>query len=218
MGYKKPFILPKVTTTCNILNHTLIYSTSLCAPIVVYNHLCSQNMSMMRSPLKSANMTPPGGHCGSQKCCDNNLGFLENCWRFATGKDSQSATHTNQYDPPHQCSYPPSQQLFPCAPQYYDYSPINMTHNSSQPTTSARQQYSLMGHSGNHMTLTKVAMVSLKYFANHSAQDRGCYLQLHWECLWDRCDIIQSIGQHLSGLLLHLNFPTVHLGDHQQQT
>jgi len=54
MGYKKPFIPLKVTATCNILNYTLIYSVSLLASIVVYHHLCSQNMLMNRSPPKTA--------------------------------------------------------------------------------------------------------------------------------------------------------------------
>jgi hypothetical protein len=86
---------------------------------------------------------------------DNHLGSLKNGSRIATGKHSQSGKRTNQYDPPYQFGNSPSLQPFPCAPQYYDYSPFNMTHNSLQPTTSARQQYSLMAYSGKHMTSTK---------------------------------------------------------------
>jgi hypothetical protein len=54
-----------------------------------------------------------------------------------------------------------------------------MTHNSLQPTTSARRQYSLMAYSGKHMTSTKAVLLSLKYFPNHSSQDSGSYLEVH---------------------------------------
>jgi len=48
--------------------------------------------------------------------------------------------NTNQYHPPQGYGYPPSQQPFPGALQFYHQSPFNMTH-SSQPTSSASQQY-----------------------------------------------------------------------------
>jgi hypothetical protein len=40
VGYKKPFTPPKVTVTCNILNHTPMYSISYLAYIVVHHNLC----------------------------------------------------------------------------------------------------------------------------------------------------------------------------------
>ena len=61
MGYKKPFIPPKVTATCNTLNHTAIYSISLLASIVGYHHLYSQIMSTNGATPKSANMALLGG-------------------------------------------------------------------------------------------------------------------------------------------------------------
>ena len=72
MEYKMPFLLPKVTATCNILNHTAIYSASHCAFIVVYHRLCSPTMSTKGSPPKTAYMAPPGGQFGSQQCRDDN--------------------------------------------------------------------------------------------------------------------------------------------------
>jgi hypothetical protein len=68
MGYKKPLILLKVTATSNILNHTVIYSISILASIVGYQHLCSQNMSTNGSPPTTATMARPGGLFGTQKC------------------------------------------------------------------------------------------------------------------------------------------------------
>jgi len=61
MGYKKPFILPKVASTCNIPNHTPIYSISLFWSIAVNHHLCSLNMLTNGSPPKPANMAHHGG-------------------------------------------------------------------------------------------------------------------------------------------------------------
>jgi len=140
MGYKKPFVPPKVTATCNILNHTLIYSISFLTSIVVYHHLCSQKMSTNGSPLKTANMARPDGLFSTQQRCEDNSDTLENSSRTATGKDSPFGKQTNQYQPPHGYGYPTSQQPFPGAPQLYQHSSFNMTH-SSQPTTSARQGY-----------------------------------------------------------------------------
>jgi len=144
MGYKKPFIPPKVAATCTILNHTQIYSISLLTSIVVYHHLCSQNMSMNGSPPKSANTACPGGLFGTQPRCEDNSESSENRSRTATGKDSRFGTQTNQYQPPHGYGYLASPQPFPDTPQFYQHSPFNMTH-SSQPTTSARQAYPSYG-------------------------------------------------------------------------
>jgi len=144
MGYKKPFILPKVTATCNIVNHTLIHSVSFLASIVVYHHVCSQNMSTNGSPPKTANMACSGGRFSTQQRHEDNSESSENSSRTATGKDIPFGKQTNQYQPPHGYSYPPSQQPFPGAAQFYQHSPFNMT-PSSQPTTSARQGYQSYG-------------------------------------------------------------------------
>jgi hypothetical protein len=98
-------------------------------------------MSTKGSPPKTANMAPPGGQFGSQQCCDDNSESPENGTRPATGKESRSVKHANQYQPPHGYGYPSSQQPFPGAPQFYHQSPFNMTHNRSQPTTSVGQRY-----------------------------------------------------------------------------
>jgi len=140
----KPFSPPKVTATCNILNHTLIYSISFLASIVVYHHHCSQNMSMNASPPTTANMARPGGLVSRQQRREDNSESLENSSRTATGKDSPFGKQTNQYQPPHGYGCPPSQQPFPGAPQFYQHSPFNMTH-SSQATTRARQGYQSYG-------------------------------------------------------------------------
>jgi len=144
MGYKKPFIPPKVSATCNILNHTPIHSTSHHSSIVVYHHLGSQNMLTKGSPPKTENMAPPGGLFGLQQRRDDNSGSSDNGSRTTTGKDSRSRKHANQYQLPHGYGYPPSQQPFPGAPQFYHHSPFNMTH-SSQPPTSVSQQYPSYG-------------------------------------------------------------------------
>jgi len=67
MGYKKPFIPPKVTATCNKLNHTLIYSISRLASIVVCHHRGSQNMTTNESLQMIANMARPAGLFGTQR-------------------------------------------------------------------------------------------------------------------------------------------------------
>jgi len=144
MGYKKPIIPPKLTATSNILNHTPIYSTSHRTSIVVYHHLCSQNMSTKGSPPKRANMAPPGGQFGSQQHNDNNSESSDDGSQTTTGKDSRTRKHTNQYQPPHGYGYPPSQQPLPGTPQFYHHSPFNTT-LSSQPTTSVSQQYPSYG-------------------------------------------------------------------------
>jgi len=92
------------------------------------------------SPPKTVNMAPPGGLFGSQQCGDDNSESPDQSSRHANRKDSQFGIHTNQYHPPQWYSYPPSQQPFAGAPQFYHQSPFNMTH-SSQPTSSTSQGY-----------------------------------------------------------------------------
>jgi len=96
------------------------------------------------SPPKTVNMAPPGGLFGLQQCGDDNSESQDKSSRHATRTDSQFGKHTNQYHLPQGYCYPPSQQLFPGAPQFYHQSPFNMTH-SSQPTSSASQQYPSYG-------------------------------------------------------------------------
>jgi len=85
MGYKQPFILPKITATGNILNHTLIYSISLLASTVVCHQLWSQNMLTNGSPPKTANMAPqhhlfgmPEGREDNSEPSENSLGTGNN--------------------------------------------------------------------------------------------------------------------------------------------
>jgi hypothetical protein len=70
-----------------------------------------------------------------------------------------------------------------------------------------------MGHSGKDMTFTKMVMVGLKYSPLLRFQDKCRHLQVPAECLQNRRKTIQSIGQHLPPLILHLNILPVHLGD-----
>jgi len=144
MGYKTPFIPPKVTATCNILNDTLIYSISLLAAIVVYKYLGSQNMSTNGSPPKTANMARPVGPFGMQQRPEDSSESSDNSSGTATGKDSPFGTQSNQCHLPHGYGYLPSQQPFPGTLQFYQQSPFNLTH-SSQPTTSASQEYPSYG-------------------------------------------------------------------------
>ena len=116
MGYKKPFIPPKVTATCNILNHTLFDSISLLASIVVYHHLGSQNMSTNGSPRKTANMARPSGEFGTHHSREDHSESSEHSSRTATDKDSRFGKQSKQYQPPHGYGYPPSQQPFASAP------------------------------------------------------------------------------------------------------
>jgi hypothetical protein len=102
-------------------------------------------MSTTRSAPKTANMVPWGGLFGSQQRRDDHSESPDNGTQPATGKDSRSGKHANQYEPPHGYGYPPSQQPFPGAPQFYHHSPFNMTHNSSQLTTSVSQRYPSSG-------------------------------------------------------------------------
>jgi len=63
----------------------------------------------------------------------------------ASSKDSRSGNVAYQNLPWHWYGYPPSQQPFPGAPQFYHNSPFNMTQNCSQPTTSVSQCYPSYG-------------------------------------------------------------------------
>ena len=101
-------------------------------------------MSTRGSPPKTVNKSPPGSLFGSQQPRHDNADSPDNRSRHATHKDSQFGKHTNQYHLPQGYSYPPSQQSFPGAPQFYQQSPLNVTH-SSQPTSSASQQYPSYG-------------------------------------------------------------------------
>jgi len=58
--YNMPIIPLKVTTTCNILNHSLSCSTSHRASIVVDHHVCWQSMSTDGSLPKRANNCSTG--------------------------------------------------------------------------------------------------------------------------------------------------------------
>ena len=101
-------------------------------------------MSTKGSPLKTVNMAPPGGLFGSQQCGDDNSESPDKSSRHVTRKDSQFGIHTNQYHLPQGYGYPPSQQPFPAAPQFYHQSPFNMTH-SSQSTSSKSQGHASYG-------------------------------------------------------------------------
>jgi len=140
MGYKKPFIPPKITATCTILNLTPIYFASHRASILLYHHVCSQSMSIKGSPPRTVNITPPGGLIGWQQHHDDDSGSSDKGLRPATGNVSRSGKHANEYHLLHGYGYPPSQQSFPGAPQFYHQYPFNMTHNSSQPTSSVSQR------------------------------------------------------------------------------
>ena len=109
MGYKKPFIPPKVTATCNLLYHTPIYSIPLLASIVVYIHHCSQNMSTNRSPPQLVYMVCQGALFSTQQRHEDNSESLENSSWTPTGKDSWFGKQTNQYQPPRGYGHPPSQ-------------------------------------------------------------------------------------------------------------
>jgi len=101
-------------------------------------------MSTKGSPPKIMNMGPPGSLFGSQQRGDDSSKSPHKSSRHATRKDSQFGIHTNQYHPPQGYGYPPSQQLFQGAPQFYHQSSLNMTH-SSQPTSSAIQAHPSYG-------------------------------------------------------------------------
>jgi len=130
-----PIITLKVTTTCNLPKHTLIYSTLHLELIVVCHHLCLQSMSTKRSRPNTGDMAQTVGFCGSWQWCDNNSVRSDNCSWTVTGNDSRFGKHTNQYYPLHGYGYPPAKQPLPGTWQFYQHSPFNKT-PSSQPTTS----------------------------------------------------------------------------------
>ena len=70
-----------------------------------------------------------------------------------------------------------------------------------------------MDHRGKDLTSTKAVMASLKCFPSSSSKNKGRRLQVHRECLQDRQETIQSIGQHLPALLLHMDLLPAHLAD-----
>jgi len=100
---------------------------------------------MNRSPLETANIAPPGGQFGPQRLLDDNSDSSDSISRTASGKDSSSWKHTNQYHLLHRYGYTSSQQPFPGALPFRHHSPFNMTHNSSEPTTSASQRFPRYG-------------------------------------------------------------------------
>ena len=85
-------------------------------------------------------MAPPGGLFGLQQRGDDNSEPPDKSSPHATCKDSQSGKHTDQYHPLQGYGYPPSQQPFPGALQFYHQSAFNMTLRS-QSTSGASQQY-----------------------------------------------------------------------------
>jgi len=70
----------------------------------------------------------------------------------------------------------------------------------------------VMRHHGKDMTSTKAVMAGLKCSPLCSIQDECHHLQVHWECLKDHQETIQSFSEHLPALLLHQDM-LAHLGD-----
>jgi len=166
------------------------------------------------SAQKRANMARPGSLFASWQCRDHNSGSSDNGSRTAPGKDSQSGKQASQYHLPHGYGYPVSPQPFPGASQFYHHSPLtwHTTVHNQQPVLA--NYFEVMGHSGKGMTSTKVVMASLKLFPSRKFQDKGRHLQVHREYLQDCQTTVQSIGQHLPAVLLHLDLFPVHLEDH----
>jgi len=205
MGYKKPFILPKVTATCNILNQTPMYSTSHRASRGVNNLLCSQNMSTNGSPTKRANMATPGGWFGFRQLSDDNSGSSDDGSWTSTENEYQSGRLTNKYHPPHGYGYPPSQQPFPGALQFYRNSPFNMTPNSLQPATRISQQFPSKGPLWQGYDLHQGGYgVSEMVLTQWSAEQGLSYLGAP-RVPRDGGETIQPIGQHLPAQLFHLD-------------
>jgi len=71
----------------------------------------------------------------------------------------------------------------------------------------------VVGHIGKDMTSTKVVMVGLKCSTLHRFENKGHYRPVQWKCLQNRRKTIQSIGQDLPALIVHLNLFPAHLGD-----
>jgi len=97
MGYTQPFIPPKITATCAMRNHTLIYFISLLTSIVVYHNLCSWNISTSESPPKTANVPCQGVQFGKEQYHEDNSESSDNSSRTATAKDSRFGKQTNPY-------------------------------------------------------------------------------------------------------------------------
>jgi len=97
-------------------------------------------MSTNGSPLKTANMAPPGGLFGSQQRPDDEVGASVNHAGNTPNRDTQFGEPTKQFPPPPGYSYPPLQPPFPGAPQFYHHAPFNMT-PGSQPSSGATQGY-----------------------------------------------------------------------------
>jgi len=116
-----PYILPKVTTICNIPNCSSKYSTSHLTSNVIYHHLSSLSMWRKGPAWKTANVARPGSLITSQQQCDyNSESFGSSSWT-ATGKGSQLGNHTNEYHLPQGYAYPPPLQWFPGALQLYHH-------------------------------------------------------------------------------------------------
>jgi len=96
------------------------------------------------SPLNTANISPLGGWNGMQDSCEHNSQPSESSSRTDTGNNCHFEAQTDQHHPLHGYGYPPSQQPFEGAPEFYQHSHFNITH-SLQPTTSASQGYTSYG-------------------------------------------------------------------------
>jgi len=162
MGYKIPFIPPKVTATCNILNHTVIYSVSLLASIVVYLHLCSQNMSMNRHPVKAANMARPRRVFGTEQCHKVNSESSENSSQSRTGKDSRFGEKPINII--HRMGMVTSNHSHQIQALHSVISTLNSTWQTvrNEPPVQDKD-IQVISHSGKDMTSAKVVMVGLKW-------------------------------------------------------
>jgi len=75
------------------------------------------------------------------------------------------------------------------------------------------KNFHVVCHCGKDMTSTKVVMVGLKCSTLSCSQDNGCHLQVHWECLQNCWETIQSMEQHLPAQLIQLDLHPLNLGD-----
>jgi len=188
-----------------------MYSISLLTTVVVNHHLLSWNMSINGSPLKTINIAPPGGQFGAEQHREDNSQPSENYSHTATGKNSLGnkpiniicrmgiVTHLHSRHFEALCSF------------------ISILHSTwhtvgNQPPAQAKH-IRVVGHSGMDMTSTEVVVVGLQYSAHHRFQQKGCHLKVLQQYLQNRRKTIQSIGQHLLPLILHLHLILAHLGD-----
>jgi len=167
-----PFIPPMVTAACNILNHTLTYSTVYRISVLVYNHHCPRSMATNGSPLQTSIMAPFGRQFGLQWHLNNNLRSSDNCSCTDIHQDSPCGKHTNQYLPLHRYSFPPSQELCSGTPQFYHHSPFNMA-LSSQSSSCVSQGFQALCHHGQNITSAKAVMMGLKCSPDCDFQDMG---------------------------------------------